>query len=418
MHDRRPKTEDGRRNIKSLFFVAILSVISFSVCAQAELNYQTVEDSSYALYLKKDWKGLEQFGRLAIKNKIDYFYLRERIGIAYYEQKKYQLALPHFQKAYGFNSGDELLQEYLFYSHVFNYQYDQALHLTKKFSPELKTKTYTTKPAAINMVQLDFTAKIPELSSIAYPYYFFGFGFNHRITRGYSAFHAYSFSRQKYNRGIYDQHRYYLSVNIPLVKGFSLIPAFSILADQYKDTLFYPPPPPPMRPPPPSLRTRTYLSYIGSLNVSMALPYVKVDLGNAFSNLDTTYQIQHALALTVYPLANQKLFIGATGILYTNNYYSSVKPLVQAVVGFNAPQFFRMSVVYTYANIYNFHLYNGYWVQNGYDLLRHNVTASPEFIIKHRFSIYAAYQLELKTTRTTQTNYIAHGVSFGTKLRF
>src|SRR4051812_35293694 len=91
-HHRRPETEDGRRNTKSLFFVAIFCVISSTVCAQAVLNFQTVEDSSYALYLKKDWKGLEQFGKQAIKSKIDYFYLRERIGIAYYEQKKYQLA--------------------------------------------------------------------------------------------------------------------------------------------------------------------------------------------------------------------------------------------------------------------------------------------------------------------------------------
>jgi hypothetical protein len=92
--------------------------------------------------------------------------------------------------------------------------------------------------------------------------------------------------------------------------------------------------------------------------------------------------------------------------------------LAQAGIRFNAPQFFAMSVVYTYANIYNFHLYNGYLVQNGYDLVKGNLTAMPEFIIKHRYNIFAAYQFEMKTTRETGLNYFAHGISIGTKLKF
>lgn len=390
----------------------------FASSAQNEFNFKTVEDSSYALYLKKDWKQLERFGAEAIKSKIDYFYLRERMGIAFYEQQKYQLAVSQFEKANTFNSSDELTQEYLFYSYAFNNRYDDALQLTKCFSTDLKKKTGTEKSAPINLLQADFTAKIPEKSSIATPYYCFSLGFNHRITRGYSAFHSYSFSSQKYTGGTYNQHRYYLSINIPLSKGFTMSPAFSVLLDQYVDTIFSPPPHPPQRPMPPQVRKRNFASFIGSLSVSKVFPYVKLDLTNSFSNLDTTYQIQHSLGLTVYPLANQKLSFHVTGTLHTNNFYKTIHPLVQAGVRFNAPQFFAMSVVYTYANIYNFHLYNGYLVQNGYDLLKHNVAVVPEVIIKHRFSIYAAYQLELKTTRETKTNYMAHGISIGTKLRF
>ena len=190
------------------------------------------------------------------------------------------------------------------------------------------------------------------------------------------------------------------------------------MLDQYADSIFSQPPPPPQRPRPPTVNKSNYFSFIGSLNLSKVFPYVKLDLTNAFSNLDTSYQLQHSLGVTLYPLANQKFYIMATGILHTNDFYKTIHPLVQAGIGFHAPQFFAFSVVYTYANVYNFHLYNAYLVQNGYDLLRHNVTAVPEFIIKQRFSIYAAYQLELKTTRETKINYIAHGISIGTKLRF
>jgi len=436
---KRQGTRDkGQGNFASLHFVftlvtrlrpsslMFLFFLSSCICnAQAELNFKTVEDSTYSLYLKKDWKQLQKFGRLAIKNKIDYFYLRERLGIAYYEQKKYQLAVPQFEKAMKLNSYDELLQEYLFYGYAFDNRYDEALHFSKKFSKELQVKTNATKPAPINLAQLDFTVKMPDNSNLAMPYYFFGLGFNHRITKGYSVFHAYSFSRQKYaiaglrnTEGIYDQHRYYMSTNIPLGKGFLLNTGFSFLVDQYKDTIFYPLPPPPHRPPPPQPRTRNYLSFIGSLNVSKIFPYAKLDLTNAFSNLDTTYQLEHTLGATVYPLANRKLSIGGAFILYTSDYYKTLHPLFQAGMHFNAPQFFAMSIVYTYANVYNFHLYNGYLVQNGYDLLKGKITAMPEFIIKQRYSIFAAYQFEMKKTRETGINYFAHGISIGTKLKF
>lgn len=399
-------------------FIMML-VLSITTMAQTELSFRTVEDSSYALYLKQDWKSLQQFGRQAEKQKYNYFYLQERLGIAYYNLQKYQVALTHFNKADALNSADEFLQEHLFYTYAFDGRYDEALRFSKKFSRDLQIKTRSKKPAFINLVTADFTVKLPQNSAVAFPFYFVSVGFNHRITKGYSAFHAYSYSWQKYTGGLYSQHRYYLSLNIPLKKGFSLNPAFSLLADQYADSVFrYPQYPQPPGPPRLQIQKKTYLSFIGSLNISKVMPYVRIDLTNSFSNLDTSYQIQHGLAVSVFPLANQKLALMAGAILHTNNYYKNLQPMLQAGLRFNAPQFFSLSIVYTYANVYNFHLYNGYLVQNGYDLLRGNLTAMPEFIIKRRYSVFAAYQFETKTTRETGINYFAHGVTIGTKLKF
>lgn len=411
-------SSDFNRNYKAIIFF-LLSVVVLNVNAQQELNFRIVEDSSYALYLKHDWKQLQKLGHRAIRQNIDYFYLRERLGIAFYEQKKYQLALPQFVAANNLNSGDELVQEYIYYAYAFDNRYDEALRYSKQFNKALQVKTKSARPAPVNMVMADFTAKLPSNTSVAFPFYFLSVGLNHRITKGYSAYHAYSYSWQKYTQGNYGQHRYYLAVNIPLKKGFALTPAFSMLYDHYSDSIIrYPEPPNPPGPPRIEIQKRGYFSFIGSVNVSGSFPYVRVDLTNAFSNLDTAYQIQHTLGITVYPLANQKLAIGGALIVHTNNFYKNIAPLVQATLRFNAPQFFAFNVVYTYAGVYNYHLYNGYLVQNGYDLLRSNLTVAPEFIIKRRYSIYAAYQFETKTSRTTGVNYFAHGITLGTKLKF
>ncbi|HRG89906.1 MAG TPA: hypothetical protein PLW44_12860, partial [Chitinophagales bacterium] len=39
-----------------------------------QLNSLVVEDSTYAMYLRGDWKQLQHYGRQALKQGIDYYY--------------------------------------------------------------------------------------------------------------------------------------------------------------------------------------------------------------------------------------------------------------------------------------------------------------------------------------------------------
>ena len=73
-------------------------IILFFVCSiyesksQDTINSATVEQKSYQLYQDKNWSALINYGKKAIKNGYNYFYMQMRVGIAYYEKKI--IALP------------------------------------------------------------------------------------------------------------------------------------------------------------------------------------------------------------------------------------------------------------------------------------------------------------------------------------
>ena len=89
------------------------------VHGQAVMNFTSLDKQTYELYLDKNWKDLISLGKNGLEKGFDYFYLRMRIGIAYYELANYHRAIPHFRKAQLFNSKDQFANEYLYYSYLF-----------------------------------------------------------------------------------------------------------------------------------------------------------------------------------------------------------------------------------------------------------------------------------------------------------
>jgi len=89
------------------------------VLAQESLGFKQIDSLSYHHYINKNYTELFEVGKKAIKQNTDYYYLRMRLGIAYYQKHQYRLASKHFKQALEFNTGDSLAIEYLYYSYKF-----------------------------------------------------------------------------------------------------------------------------------------------------------------------------------------------------------------------------------------------------------------------------------------------------------
>lgn len=94
--------------------IILFILFSWSSKSQDTLSFSYVNQNTYDYYLKGDWNNLIKTGKAALKNDIDYFYLRLRIGIALYNQGNYFGAEKHFLKALEFNSGDTISNYYLY----------------------------------------------------------------------------------------------------------------------------------------------------------------------------------------------------------------------------------------------------------------------------------------------------------------
>ena len=131
-------------NIYKAGYFVLICFILFSnkttIYAQEVLPSSTINSTSYQLYTDKKWPELISFGNEAVQNGYDYFYMRMRIGVAYFEMKNYCLAELHFKKAIQFNTTDDLAKEYLYYCYVYTGKSEEARKLSRSFSVDLAKK--------------------------------------------------------------------------------------------------------------------------------------------------------------------------------------------------------------------------------------------------------------------------------------
>jgi tetratricopeptide (TPR) repeat protein len=126
---------------KQIGTIVFLFFLLTNVSAQEKWNYPETEKKSYLLYSQQKWEELIDYTHEARKNGIDFFYLQARTGIAYYNLKKYNHAIPYFWKAWESDHSQEWLQEYLYYSLVFAGRSVEASKISDKFTASLKQKT-------------------------------------------------------------------------------------------------------------------------------------------------------------------------------------------------------------------------------------------------------------------------------------
>ncbi len=104
------------RNI--LILIAAIFTVSTNLFAQS--GFITLDKQTYDYYLKGDYKSLKKTGNKMLSQGIDYYYLRLRMGILAYNNKKYSTAVKHFNKALAFSSWDTISKEYIYYSYLFS----------------------------------------------------------------------------------------------------------------------------------------------------------------------------------------------------------------------------------------------------------------------------------------------------------
>ena len=67
-------------------------LVALMLLPAREANSQSfikIDSATYAQYLAGDWSTLVHEGKQAISQGVDYYYLRMRVGIAFYEMKNW-----------------------------------------------------------------------------------------------------------------------------------------------------------------------------------------------------------------------------------------------------------------------------------------------------------------------------------------
>lgn len=110
------------------------------VQAQNQQTIESVDSITYIQFFNQDYSSLQKTVKNAIDAGIDFYYLRTRLAISYYNQKNFESALPHFQNAQEIFPIDTIIQEYFYYTLLFTGREEDAYDLAQNFSESMQYK--------------------------------------------------------------------------------------------------------------------------------------------------------------------------------------------------------------------------------------------------------------------------------------
>jgi hypothetical protein len=395
---------------KYCLMVGCLLVLCPFLRAQDTLTSAGVESQSFALYTRANWDELIRFGNVALKKGFDYYYLRYRLGAAYFGKKKYFEAETQFQKALAFNSTDEAM-EYLYYCYLYTGEYERARWLSKSFSPDAVTYTGSDKLKAFSFATLE-TGMGETDSTIQFNNYYYGqvsAGFY--VKKRFSIYTALTYFTQEDFRGTTNQFQYYLNGKVPLKNGWSLTMGIQPIIRGYAaktyitDSIGVKIPskiPPHIRD---SISYRdtsitsqgtaqTKINIVGAMSLTKSISNFDFTIGSAIGAFDTTTQYEHYLGIAYFPLGNRVFYISETGFLHSENHYASTHTALLSSVTLSPSEKLTITASYLANNGGNLIENDGYIVSGTPDFMVARVSFLANLAVTKNISIYGVYQHE------------------------
>lgn len=136
--------------------------------AQTPAGIFKVDALTYRFYLEQKWDSLTRIGKTGLREGIDFYYLRMRMGIAYYEKHNYALAIKHFRKALQFDPTSKIAMEYLYYCFLF-LKRDMDAHLAETMLPSESKENLGIQSQFIYGFSVDYTYRTFRPTSYAFP---------------------------------------------------------------------------------------------------------------------------------------------------------------------------------------------------------------------------------------------------------
>ena len=91
-------------------------LIFYSVVIFSQQHDVKTDSITYSEYLNGDWDNLIKDGKQAIRNDIDFKWLRQRLGYAWYVKENYYKSMYQYEQSLKFDTEDEISNLYLYYN--------------------------------------------------------------------------------------------------------------------------------------------------------------------------------------------------------------------------------------------------------------------------------------------------------------
>lgn len=417
--------------------ITLLLVSYLASNAQQPLSLPSVDATSYSLWQKKDWNELVKFGNYALSKNIDFYYLRVRLGIAYYEQKNYHSAIHHFEKAYKVNAQELYLKEYLYYAYRFAGRYSDAAILASTFPNSLRERigavdnsfidqltlfygsSFLTESTPIDNFPNDLSPTADGFQEITRRHSVYSLGLRHDISPKFTLSHAYTniqktsfdFLKNAESVKIKDNqktsvHQYYIAANHAIAKGFSFGYGAHILNVRYpvevtffRQGQYYT-----------ATQVVTSTDFVGFAYAQKSINYLTLGSCLSVSNLNSATQLQADMMLTIYPMGNLNLYFTSTGSFHTEMYPNNGSRndfVFDQLLGFKVTKFLWAETFATFGEMKNFIANTGATIYNGTEVTDGRFGGRFYVLINPNVSFIASYSYISKSSAFTETENLS-----------
>ena len=377
--------------LKILILAAL--ILSPVLSGQERLDFRYHDSLTYADYNNARWKELAASTAEAISLGHDYYYMRMRAGISYYERGRYLQAVKHFEKALEFSSNDQIALEYIYYCYLFTGKWWLANAISSGFGETAirKTGIGTTNK---NRASLNYFSSIYNNSELLDSYntesehpgpgsfyipvkmMSLGLSLTHGLEPGKGIIHGFSYTRRtnslyysdgtrfvpEYSQYV-NQYKYYFSLVFAGKKGLVFSPAAFYINSSYPIIEFITS----------GMGTSAYAlrakenNFGGGFSLTNNAGIFDFTASAYISRIAYINNFQAGLSLRIYPLANNYLYLGG-GLSFissgpTDGRSNIYVPEIEA--GFSVRGRFYAAFNAMFGDIRNFVDYNGGVVYNG-----------------------------------------------------
>ncbi|MDD2285318.1 MAG: hypothetical protein PHQ11_07970 [Paludibacter sp.] len=204
----RKKSSDIGINI-SQTIVVLLLFYTLQGHANDKISITSIDSLSLSQFNNRDWDKLIATGKLAQKHNIDFKWLQQRVGYAYFVKKQYYKSMQHYEKALTYDLTDEISHLYLYYIGLNTgrtaFARFHAAALSDATSAYLDLKQYKL----LDAVDLEYSYKIPEYTA-THDATYKRFGLNSEIGYKFNLYQSYSDFNQHTDTTQIRQHEYFV----------------------------------------------------------------------------------------------------------------------------------------------------------------------------------------------------------------
>jgi hypothetical protein len=421
-----------------IFMAAWMALAAVRPQAQEALNLPGVDAQTFALWAAQDWEGLIKSGKEALAQDIDFYYLRARLGIAYYETRNYRQAIAHLEKAYRIYSGEAFLQEYLYYAYLFAGRSADARFIAAAFPAALKQKTgagenraiarfdvfynanFIGNQAVIDQYAPDFGLEIEGAQFIPRQHQYAFLGLQHELSPRFSLYHGYSGMRKIHylywqdggaagTKPAYQSwlNQYYAAAHLRLARGLNLAAGFHYFNIRYPLELEV------IRQGRPFVTTATVTDndYVFFASLHKDLSYATIGGSFYYGTLNDGRQYQKDLKLALYPLGNNRLYV-LSNLAHQSDQapgeLAQQRWVFEQQAGIQLARPLWLEGYATFGELHNFLLNDGLVVFNGLDVVKQRYGARLLVFPNPKWSIRLDY-----TYFRQESAFVAEGAEGG-----